>query len=57
MSIKDGKVILCHGFSEGNVDKKIPTIEYNNRMVYDCFNNPFTDGFSIPSVDLPLINI
>ena len=57
MSIKDGKLIFFHGVSEGNVDKKIPTIEYNNRMVYDCFNNPFTAGFGIPALDIPPINI
>ena len=43
MGITDGKLIYCHGVSEGNVDRNISTLEYNNRTVYDCFNNPFTD--------------
>ena len=40
MGIKDGKLLYCHGVAEGNKDKKILTLEYNNRTVYDCFNNP-----------------
>ena len=42
MGIADGKLLYCHGFAEGNEDKKVSTLEYNNRTVYDCFNNPFT---------------
>ena len=30
MGITYGKLIYCHGVSEGNVDKKISTLEYNN---------------------------
>ena len=35
MGIKDGKLLYCHGVAEGNVDKKISALEYNNRTVYD----------------------
>ena len=42
MGITDGKLLYCHGVAEGNKDKKISTLEYNNRKVYDCFNDPFT---------------
>ena len=53
MGIKNGNLLYCHGVSEGNVDRKIFTLEYNNRMVYDCFNNPFTDDFVSPALNLP----
>ena len=32
---KDGMLIYCNGVAEGNVDKKISTLEYNNRTVYE----------------------
>ena len=35
ISVTDGKLLYCHGVVEGNVDKKISTLEYNNRTVYD----------------------
>ena len=35
MSIVHGKLLLCHGISEGSVDKKISMRDYNNRTVYD----------------------
>ena len=30
-----GKLLYCHGVSEGNVDKRISRLEYNNRTVYE----------------------
>ena len=42
MGIKYGKILYCHGIADGNMDKKISTLEYNNRIVYDYFNNTFT---------------
>ena len=30
-----GKLLYCHGVSEGDVDIKISTLEYNNRTVYE----------------------
>ena len=43
--------------TEGNEDKKISTLEYNSRTVYDCFSNPFTSDFGSPSMHLPLTTI
>ena len=57
MGIKNGKILLYHGILEGSVDKKISTIEYNNRTVYDCFNNPFTDECGTPDLNLSPITI
>ena len=48
-------ILYCHGVVEGNVDKKISTLEYNNRTVYHCFNNPFTAYFGIPDFHPPPI--
>ena len=53
MGITDGKLLYCHGVAEGKKDNKISTLEYNNRTVYDCFNNPFTDDFGSPALNLP----
>ena len=57
MSISDGKLLFCHGISEGNLDKNISTREYNNRTVYDCFNNTFTADFGTPYLNLPPMTI
>ena len=57
VGIVDGKLLYCNGVVEGNMDKKISTLEYNNRTVYDCFNDPFTDEFGIPDLHLPTIAI
>ena len=55
MGIIDGKLLDCHGVAEGNVDREFSTLEYNNRTVYDCFNNPFTYEFGSPSFNIPPI--
>ena len=57
MGIADGKFLYCHGVAEGNVDKTVSTLEYNNMTVYDCFNNPFTRYCGSPAMHLPLITI
>ena len=57
MGITDEKLLFYHGISEGSVDKQFSTIEYNNRKVYDCFNNLFPDDFGIPDLNLPPIII
>ena len=57
VGIAYGKLLYCHGVEEGNVDNKISTLEYNNRTVYDCFNNPFTYDFGSPTMHIPPINI
>ena len=55
MGITDANLIYCPGVAEGNVDKNISKLEYNNRTVYDCFNNPFTDDCGSPAMHLPPI--
>ena len=57
MVITDRKLLFCHGISEESVDKNISTIEYNNRMVYEFFNNTFTADFGSPDLNPPPINI
>ena len=57
MVITYGKLQYCHGAAEGNEDKKISTLEYNNRKVYDFFNNPFTADCGRPAMHLPTITI
>ena len=57
MCITYGKLLYCHGVAEGNKDKKISTLEYNNRKFYDCFNNPFTADCVSPAMNLPPITI
>ena len=57
MGIADGKLLFCHGTSEEIVDKRTPTIDYNNRTVYECFNNPFTADFVSPVFNIPPITI
>ena len=56
-SITDGKLLYCYGVAEGNVDKKISSLEYNNRKVYYCFNYPFTADYGSPAMHLPPITI
>ena len=55
MVIIYGKLIYWHVVSEGNMDKEISTMEYNNRTFYDYLNNTFTDDFGSPSLNLPPI--
>ena len=57
MVITDGKLLYCHGVAEVNLDKKISTLEYNNRTVYDCFNNPFTADCGSPAMHVTPITI
>ena len=57
MGITYGKLLYCHGVADGNVDKKISTLEYNIRKVYDCFNDPFTAYFGIPALNLHPITL
>ena len=57
MGIVDGKLLYCHGVAEGNMDKKNSTLEYNNKTVYDCFNNYFTADYVSPAMHLPPITI
>ena len=53
MGITYVNLLYCNGVSEGNVDRKISTLDYNNRTVYDYSNNPFTYEFVSPDLNLP----
>ena len=57
MGITYGKLLFCHVISEESMDKKISTIEYNDRTVYEWFNNPFIADFYSPDLNLPPITI
>ena len=57
MGITYGNLLYCHDVAEGNVEKKIPALEYNNRMGYYCLNNPFTADCGSPDMHLPTITI
>ena len=39
------------------MNNNISKLEYNNRTVYDCFNNPFPADCGSPDLNLPSINI
>ena len=56
MDITYGKLLYCNVVSEVNMDRKISIFEYNNRKVYDCFNNPFKYDFFSPAYNLPSMN-
>ena len=56
MGITDGNILFCHGILEESVDNKTSTKDYNNRTVYDCFNNIFTANF-FSDLNLPHITI
>ena len=57
IGITDWELLHYLGVAEGNVEKKISTLEYNNRTIYDCFNNLFTVDFGSPAMHLPPITI
>ena len=55
VGITDGKLLYCHGVTEVNVYRKVSTLQYNNRTVYDCFSNTFTYQFGGTDLNLPPI--
>ena len=57
MGITDGNILFSHGISEVSVDKKIARREYNNMVVYDRSNNPFTADCGRPDLNTPPITI
>ena len=57
VSIAYGKILFWHDISEEIEDKKIPTIEYNGRTVYECFNNTFPDNVGIPNFNFLTVTI
>ena len=52
MGITYGKLLYCHGVAERNVDNKIWSLNYNNRTVLTALNNPFTDEFGSPALNI-----
>ena len=57
MGITDEKISIFHGILEWSKDKKCSTRYYNDRMVYDCFNNPFLDHGGRPALNPSPITI
>ena len=57
MVITYGKLLYCHVVSEENLDNQISTLDYNNRKVYDYFNDYFIDEFGSPYLYIPTITI
>ena len=55
--ITDAKLLLFHIVSDKIKDKTISKREYNDRTVYDCFNNPFSVDSGTPDLNLPPIPI
>ena len=55
MGISDGNILYYHGVAEGNEGRKISTLEYNNRTVYEYFYIPSADEFGCPYSNLPPI--
>ena len=57
MGITYAIMLFCNFISDLIRDKKCLIREYNNRAVYDCFNNPFPFDFHIPFFNLPPITL
>ena len=57
MGVTYGKLLFCHGISDGSVEKKISKREYNNSTVYDVFNNPIPYYCGSPYFNPPPITI
>ena len=55
MVITEGGLLYCHSVAEGSVESKCSSLEYNSRTIYECSNNPFTDEFGSPALNIPLI--
>ena len=55
MGITDGNIFFCRSSSEQSRDKKISMRDYNDRTVYDCFDNPFPFYCGSPYLNLPLM--
>ena len=51
------KILFCHGISKESEDRNISMREYNNRTVYEFFNNIFPDNFGSPELNLTPITI
>ena len=57
MGIIDGYLLLCHGISEQIKDKTVSTRKYNDRTVYDWFNDSFSFDCGSPALNPPHVPI
>ena len=57
MGITYAKLLFCHSISEQNRYKEILMKYFNDRTVYDCFNNPFVFYCCVPALNTPPIPI
>ena len=52
MEITYVNILFCSFIPYQIRDKKVSMRDYNNRTVYDCFNNPFPVGCGITYLNL-----
>ena len=57
MGVIDGNLLLCHGTSKQIKDNNFSMRYYNDRTVYDWFNNNFSVDCGIPDLNTPPIAI
>ena len=57
MGITYGKLLFCHGISEGSVVKNFSMRYYNSVKAYDWLNYTFPDDCGIPYFNIPPITI
>ena len=57
MGIIYANILLFNGISWGNRDNKITMRGYNDRIVFDCFNDPFPNKCGISALNLPPVTI
>ena len=57
MGIINGKLLFYYGISQESEEYTFSKLDYNNKTVYDYFNNPFTDYFGRTDLNLPPITI
>ena len=53
MGITDVKLLLCHGIATDNNNKDINMTEYNDRKVFDYFNNISPDNCDTQDLNIP----
>ena len=53
MGITDVKLLLCHGIATDNKNKDITMTEYNDRKVFDYFNNISPDNCDTQDLNIP----
>ena len=53
MVIIDRFILFRNGISEQIKEKEVTLIEYNNRKLFDCFNDPFPFYCGSPTLSIP----